>query len=627
MTSLLANIFCLKNLDLLILKSLVGLILTGTLIYVDFFYIETSSAFYLYILTVALLSLYSGLLLLRKDKLEGVFTKPIIITGCWSIYIYIHGYINHTINQVQIYFIAHFLFLLTIIIIFNNTKLNIRSIFQFLLLLSLLESILSITQYIGLISSKSSFFNVTGSSSNPNVTAMFIAMCLPAIFVFIKDYPNKKYISYCLLGIAFSALILLKCRSAIIGGLFGLTLFFVLKFNVANWIKTKQNRKASIILVIIGLATAFVVGKKIYLAKKASADGRKLIWKISGEMICEKPLSGHGYGLFEREYNLFQARYISEGRASLIELENAGHIKMAYNEFLHQAVEGGLPGTLLFLMLLLSLLSNPYKTKSLSLKSKDYPQHIRNNPDKGDFNLTADYFNAAYAGVGIFCCMAIFNFTFYAIPVMAVFFLYTAILSYSFTLRTSKKTFIFQIKHFSIITKAILIIGGTGLLYTQSISALAHRKNKVAANLLKNGYPEKATSILSNLEKELSKSIDYWINYANVSITLKNYEKALACLEKAKLLSSTPILFELSGLSYNKLKKYDSAISQYQKAIFFEPSRFKSRYQIMNNAIKAGDKKKAIAAAQQIIALKPKKNSQSVIRYKKKAKEIISYYE
>lgn len=65
------------------------------------------------------------------------------------------------------------------------------------------------------------------------------------------------------------------------------------------------------------------LSSQLYNAKKASADGRKLIWKLSAQMIPEKPLTGYGYGFFEKEYNLHQANYIKIGKASPEELINA----------------------------------------------------------------------------------------------------------------------------------------------------------------------------------------------------------------------------------------------------------------------------------------------------------------
>jgi hypothetical protein len=45
-----------------------------------------------------------------------------------------------------------------------------------------------------------------------------------------------------------------------------------------------------------------------------SADARVVVWKISAEMIIQRPLLGYGYGSFERNYSLFQSNYFKSGK-------------------------------------------------------------------------------------------------------------------------------------------------------------------------------------------------------------------------------------------------------------------------------------------------------------------------
>ena len=81
-----------------------------------------------------------------------------------------------------------------------------------------------------------------------------------------------------------------------------------------------------------------------------------LIWKLSAGMVIEKPLTGYGYGRFEYDYNLNQANYFSEGNATASEIKNSAYVRMAYNEYLQNAVEGGLVALLIISALFLSLL-------------------------------------------------------------------------------------------------------------------------------------------------------------------------------------------------------------------------------------------------------------------------------
>jgi hypothetical protein len=60
-------------------------------------------------------------------------------------------------------------------------------------------------------------------------------------------------------------------------------------------------------------------------------------------MIAEQPL-GHGYGLFEKHYNLRQAEYFRNYGGTETERRNAAFTCMAYNDYLEHGVDGGIIG-------------------------------------------------------------------------------------------------------------------------------------------------------------------------------------------------------------------------------------------------------------------------------------------
>ncbi len=83
---------------------------------------------------------------------------------------------------------------------------------------------------------------------------------------------------------------------------------------------------------------------------------------------------------------------------------HAGHVHMAYNEFIQQMVEGGLLGLLFPVCILLCLLIPPLA-------------------DKDRFTGMS---GAAYAGMIAFALMSMVNFTVQAVPVMCLSALYAA---------------------------------------------------------------------------------------------------------------------------------------------------------------------------------------------------------
>lgn len=80
-----------------------------------------------------------------------------------------------------------------------------------------------------------------------------------------------------------------------------------------------------------------------------------MIWRVTSDMIVDAPLLGHGVGSFGEKYMYYQARYFKSHPLS-------GYAKIAdnviypYNEFLHVAVEMGMLGILLLVLIIMALL-------------------------------------------------------------------------------------------------------------------------------------------------------------------------------------------------------------------------------------------------------------------------------
>lgn len=107
-----------------------------------------------------------------------------------------------------------------------------------------------------------------------------------------------------------------------------------------------------------------------YLLKPKSADGRLLVWKVSWEMIQDKPLTGFGKGGFAANYLYYQADYMKSS-ASSAEKALAGSTHLAFNGLLCIIVERGLIGLLVYLTFIVGIfLSYRDRTRiSLVLKS------------------------------------------------------------------------------------------------------------------------------------------------------------------------------------------------------------------------------------------------------------------
>lgn len=88
----------------------------------------------------------------------------------------------------------------------------------------------------------------------------------------------------------------------------------------------------------------------LYFLKKDSADGRRLVWRCTAEMIGDKPLFGHGPGGFAAGYMTYQADYFRKHPDSPF-ARLADSVQHPFNEYLLVAVDFGLFGTLLLALL------------------------------------------------------------------------------------------------------------------------------------------------------------------------------------------------------------------------------------------------------------------------------------
>ncbi|HTN22206.1 MAG TPA: O-antigen ligase family protein [Pelobium sp.] len=258
-------------------------------------------------------------------------------------------------------------FFITVYLLQSEEIINKKLLCNGLVFLAIAESVVCILQAIGLIPSMSRYLQVSGSWINPNVTAMFITLVLPLVLLKLMSSSARKRWAYSFMVLLlFTGLYLLKCRSAYIGAFAATAVCLYFYYDIPQKIKNRRFRIVTIAISAILLVTAIPLIKSLYLSKQASADGRLLIYKVSAFMVANKPFSGYGYGQFEKYYNLEQAAYIANGKASPAETQNAGHVNMGYNEFLQHGVEGGLPGLLFFASLLLVLLIRGYFVLQIS---------------------------------------------------------------------------------------------------------------------------------------------------------------------------------------------------------------------------------------------------------------------
>ena len=226
-----------------------------------------------------------------------------------------------------------------------------------------IEAVSGMRQLHGFEGSNHSLFKLTGDFYNPGPYSGYLAIVLPVCLWMILEWGKEKrvhshaslrYLGWiCLLAI----IVVLPAgmsRTAWIAA--AISCGWVYWVQRIGWEKTKRymngNRTLTIvssILILISIAGALA---GIYLLKKDSANGRLLLWKVTGQAIREQPWTGTGTGGFPAAYVEAQAEYFTSGKASETEMMVAGCPEYGFNEFLQIGLEQGLVGLMVFVLLL-----------------------------------------------------------------------------------------------------------------------------------------------------------------------------------------------------------------------------------------------------------------------------------
>ncbi|MFC3152339.1 Wzy polymerase domain-containing protein [Litoribrevibacter euphylliae] len=245
-----------------------------------------------------------------------------------------------------------------------------QKVFYLLVAASVIEAALClIQQYFPSIATlgvyKEDYGRPFGSFQQPNVSASFIATgVICSLYLILKPHdetttqPKIALLMSCAL-VGSSALILLGSRAGIFGTL--LALIFCLPL-IYNYLTTHSELSASykprlfwgwLVSAIVGVLFAIISIQQMEsggrnLETFQSTANRTGIYLQALDMIQDKPLSGWGYGNFERNFLDYYAEKYDSGEYTHQIITNLDH---PHNELLLWAVEGGIIPPLLLLVL------------------------------------------------------------------------------------------------------------------------------------------------------------------------------------------------------------------------------------------------------------------------------------
>ena len=157
-------------------------------------------------------------------------------------------------------------------------------------------------------------------------------------------------------GCAVSTAVILPAtmsRAAWLAVLAGGLLLALIEFRIGGrlWLKYKRRPFHTGISAVAALALTSLLAVGIYHAKRPSADGRLLMWKIDSRVLLRHPLWGVGPGTFAGAFGREQAASFAEEERPRQEQLVAGCPESGFNEFLQFGAETGIIGFVLLLSL------------------------------------------------------------------------------------------------------------------------------------------------------------------------------------------------------------------------------------------------------------------------------------
>jgi O-antigen ligase len=217
-----------------------------------------------------------------------------------------------------------------------------------LVLSGVIQTVIAIGQKRGLLFSNHTMFDVTGSFGNPGQLGGYLAVCMTVSLCLLMVNFREKRIKTTGLLFAGSVLqglglYLSDSRAGWVGLFVGLGCGMFLLF--------PSIFKKHKIVITTAAVLFFAVGIMfLYSYRPKSADARLLIWRVSCDMIMDRPLSGHGAGAFNEKYMLYQAAFFEkhpESRFAIV-ADNAGY---PFNELLNAMICFGIIGVVILLFL------------------------------------------------------------------------------------------------------------------------------------------------------------------------------------------------------------------------------------------------------------------------------------
>jgi tetratricopeptide (TPR) repeat protein len=387
-------------------------------------------------------------------------------------------------------------------------------------------------------------------------------------------------------------------------------------------------------LLVFSIIVLTIAGAGLYLMKKGSADGRMLIWKVSMNMIKERPVLGYGFDQFKANYMDYQAAYFEQNPDSEDAMV-AGDNNYAFNEPILSMVENGLIGILLLVAVFLSVFLGHDKirltkeTEERCTTSNNISLPIQSDQILIEENKRNCYLlpisRAVILSVLVF---GLFSYPSQILPIKICLVFALAIAARIFDRKVNTERFqtIFP-KPVQFALKSILTVLTIGLLWlaTEQIhliqTACSDWKN--AFDLYNLGLYKDCLDDYKKAYPVLKNNGDFLTNYGKALSMAGKHPEAVDVLQQAAKHYPNTVVFTALGDSYKKLGQIEQAEQAYLHAWQMNPSRFYPKYLLAKLYDETGQHEKSVATAKELLGKEVKIESTAVKEIQEEMRKII----
>jgi O-antigen ligase len=340
-------------------------------------------------------------------------------------------------------------------------------------------------------------------------------------------------------------------RTAWIACALGASLVLINKWSLVCTMATFfRNNWVKLILFVVAFSTCLITFYFLYNYRPGSVDGRLLIYEVGGSMVANNPIFGSGLGSFEYLYNLAQADYLSNGKVPYAKQLLADNTFFAFNEYLRVAIEFGIVGVILLLLVAIAI----YRQSKKIISQK---------------NLIADN-NIVLGAIGsllsiTICSLSSYPFHILSVSVLIVF--YLAIIA------RDTKSYVISVP-FSFILALLLVIVMSFSMFNEYRRMISLKNWKTAAGFALNDNFSKARPIYEKVYPILHTNGRFLFNYGAELFIDGNKKKSIKILEKSKETFSHSDLYLYLGRNYDELGMFEKSENNYKTASAITPSRF-----------------------------------------------------